>query len=332
MSSLNLDLNFWRHPKTVKLIAAVGEAGVCALLRLWAYCANFHAESGKLWGYSPADIEGAAEWQGEAGVLVAALLRSDFLDKRAKGYQIHDWLDHEGHIGLYRHRARIASRARWGKTPARRKAPQPQALIPDASSNAKKETSNASPLHCNALNCSSTGGGSKGGVQFTAGADRREQGMVKIAQNIIQTIYRHLGVELGSTPAQEDVVKGMLLDFTEADCLAVVEYFARKCRDNAREREKFSVTFLFSPKVFPGLLALAKRKGLHKKREIPNSQPVPTEPRTPEQLAADEKIRKQAREAIRKLGETAGAEHAAATAQEEKDRQDRKDRFWRNKK
>ena len=162
MPSLNIDLDFWRHPKTVKLIAAAGEPAVCALLRLWTHCAKYHAESGKMWGYSVEDIEYAAEWHGARGELVAALERVGLLDKERKGYAIHDWLEHEGHIGLYRHRAKTAAWARWGKRAASRKPSPPQPLIPDASSNAKKETSNASALHCTALPCSDPEGGAGG--------------------------------------------------------------------------------------------------------------------------------------------------------------------------
>lgn len=86
-----------QHPKTKKLIKRLGQAAAWNLvcLILWA-AAN--RSDGDLVGLSTEDIELAADWTGEDGAFVAALIEVRFLDahidQQRGGYLLHDWQEH----------------------------------------------------------------------------------------------------------------------------------------------------------------------------------------------------------------------------------------------
>jgi hypothetical protein len=112
MPSLNIDLNFFDHPKVKRLRALVGPEAEIYIIRLWAYAGKFHSEDGILKGYSGPEIEGLAEWKGKPGVMLQAMLKVGFIES---GNRIHDWAEHEGHLLVYKARARVANAARWKK-------------------------------------------------------------------------------------------------------------------------------------------------------------------------------------------------------------------------
>lgn len=113
MPYLNLDLDYFDHPKTVRLVALCGpEAEVCPI-KLWAHAGKFFPEIGLLKGYSAAEVEAFAKWRGAPGALVAGLLKVGFMHETPDGFQMHEWLDHEGHLQAFKERARKASAARW---------------------------------------------------------------------------------------------------------------------------------------------------------------------------------------------------------------------------
>lgn len=106
MASINLDLGYFRHRKTIRLIARLGRSAEVLPIRLWTYCGEFHSEDGRLAGYSVAEIEGLIGWWGKSGAAVEALVAVGFMDDEGNGiYSVHDWLSHAGHIAAYKTKA-----------------------------------------------------------------------------------------------------------------------------------------------------------------------------------------------------------------------------------
>lgn len=116
MACINLDLDFFDHPKTRRLIRLLGRGSEVVLPRLWCFCGKYHCEDGKLDELTAQEIETeACRWWGQPGKCVRALVECGFLDRDENGsYIVHDWLVHCGHIPVYRERARKAALKRWG--------------------------------------------------------------------------------------------------------------------------------------------------------------------------------------------------------------------------
>ncbi len=81
------------HPKTKKLIRRHGEGAAWRLICLFLWVAENRSD-GSLAGMTVEDIELAADWQGEEGVFVAALVDVGFLDGEDGSYSVHDWAEH----------------------------------------------------------------------------------------------------------------------------------------------------------------------------------------------------------------------------------------------
>ncbi len=90
---IRLKVNFWEHPKTVKLERRLGLAGVKALLVLWMWTAK-NKPNGNFLGLDVEDIEIAAGWTGETGALVSCLVGLRFLDQDEDQYFLHNWEKH----------------------------------------------------------------------------------------------------------------------------------------------------------------------------------------------------------------------------------------------
>lgn len=130
MASLNLDLNYFDHPKTLRLMARLGAKADVLPIRLWAYVGKHQPESGRL-DMTEAELERACRWWGKRGAMVTAMVDVGFLDQRTQtSFSVHDWLDHSGHLGTFKIRAQTAARKRWG---------MPEAQPSNASSNAKDD-------------------------------------------------------------------------------------------------------------------------------------------------------------------------------------------------
>jgi hypothetical protein len=122
MPSLNLDLDYFEHPKTQRLVGLLrahagrgcGQDAALLPIRLWVHCGKFHAESGELHGYEPGEIESIMKWDGAAGEAVKAMLKVGLLEEIEGGYRVHDWLQHCGHLQAFKLRARKAAAVRWG--------------------------------------------------------------------------------------------------------------------------------------------------------------------------------------------------------------------------
>lgn len=81
------------HPKTQKLIRRQGPAAAWNLICLFLWCAGNRSD-GDLSGMDAEDIEIAAGWTGEPGVLLRALIDVGFVDGEAGSYTVHDWQEH----------------------------------------------------------------------------------------------------------------------------------------------------------------------------------------------------------------------------------------------
>jgi hypothetical protein len=81
------------HPKTKKLIRRIGEGGAWRLVCLFLWVAQSRSD-GDLSGMTGEDIELAADWQGEEGAFISALIEVGFIDGEEGSYAVHDWAEH----------------------------------------------------------------------------------------------------------------------------------------------------------------------------------------------------------------------------------------------
>ena len=113
MPSLNIDLDFFNHPKTKRLQSILGPGSEVYLIRLWAYVGKYHAANGALKNYTPGEIKTLVDFPGNAQAMLQAMLKVGFINKTKSGYQIQDWLEHEGHLITFQRRAKFAAASRW---------------------------------------------------------------------------------------------------------------------------------------------------------------------------------------------------------------------------
>lgn len=113
-----LSIGFPSHPKTKKLIRALGSDGPWYLVRLWLWTSQNRAD-GDLRGISDEDIELAVDWPAKPGALVAALVELRFVDSTEGARRIHDWQQHNPWAAGHKERSDIARKAglvsRYGK-------------------------------------------------------------------------------------------------------------------------------------------------------------------------------------------------------------------------
>ncbi len=114
MPDIHLDIEFFNHRKTVRLVGLLGRGSEVLPVRLWCYIAKHHADSGSLTGYSARSVEKVIAWWGKEGACVAALEETGFLDRIENGWKIHDWSEHARHLAAFRARGLKGAAARWG--------------------------------------------------------------------------------------------------------------------------------------------------------------------------------------------------------------------------
>lgn len=105
------------HRKTKRLKRLAGKAGCWSLVCLFMW-AGEERWTGDLAGLSDADIEEEADWDGEPGALIAALLEVKFLVGPEGKRRIHDWHEHNPYAAGKGERianGRKGANARWGK-------------------------------------------------------------------------------------------------------------------------------------------------------------------------------------------------------------------------
>jgi len=111
-----------QHPKTKKLRRRIGDGGCWSLVCLFLWTAA-NRWDGSLSDMSDEDIELAADWAGEPGAFVSALVDVGFIDGDSGTYAIHDWQDHNpwaASRGQRQEAARAAAAARWERRQSRR--------------------------------------------------------------------------------------------------------------------------------------------------------------------------------------------------------------------
>lgn len=108
-----VDVDYFDHPKTLRLIALVGrqEADIYPL-RLWKWAAKY-ARTGVIYLGAPA-IEAACGWRGTPGKLHKALVEAEFIEK--DGITIHDWMDGIGRSILIYERKKQKQRDKYAAT------------------------------------------------------------------------------------------------------------------------------------------------------------------------------------------------------------------------
>lgn len=93
--NIRLSLDFFNHPKTLKLERRLGAKAVTSLLTLWCW-AKVYRPDGDLSGLDDEDIEWAAKWnKTKKGELIPVLLDLRWLDKTESGYVMHEWQGHQ---------------------------------------------------------------------------------------------------------------------------------------------------------------------------------------------------------------------------------------------
>ena len=109
MTDARISTGLPAHPKTRKLMRRLGPAGPWALVCLFLW-ARDNRPDGDLSGLSDEDIELAANWDGDEGALVAALVEVRFVDGEEGSRAVHDWVDHQPWSAGSESRS---ERARW---------------------------------------------------------------------------------------------------------------------------------------------------------------------------------------------------------------------------
>jgi hypothetical protein len=115
VADINIDLDYFEHRKTKRTVGLLGRGADLLPIKLWRFCGKFHPDDGKLIGYSEQEIESACDWWGEKGRMVEVFLLVGWLEIIEGGYQVHDWLEHQGHLKAYKKRAQEAAKARWNR-------------------------------------------------------------------------------------------------------------------------------------------------------------------------------------------------------------------------
>lgn len=113
MPTLNLDLDYFEHPKTKRLVGLLGRGAESLPIRLWCYCGKYHRKDGSLSAYSSEEIEALVDWRGQKGKAIEALAKVGFVDEVDGVFVIHDWHDHAGHLEALHVSARHAAKKRW---------------------------------------------------------------------------------------------------------------------------------------------------------------------------------------------------------------------------
>ena len=89
-TDIRLSIDFWQHPKTIKLERRLGLSGVKSLQILWLWAA-LNRENGILSRMTEEDIEIAAGWQGKVGEFLATLVELRWVDDENCLYSLHNW-------------------------------------------------------------------------------------------------------------------------------------------------------------------------------------------------------------------------------------------------
>ncbi len=122
---MNTDIRLYNglcdHPKTRRLVRALGEESFRCLLRLWMWAAD-NRHKGVLTGLEPEDLSHVAGWAGDPETWLAVMIDTGWLDAPSNAgsnaYSIHGWEEHQGYVFNRDKRvatAKKGAQARWAK-------------------------------------------------------------------------------------------------------------------------------------------------------------------------------------------------------------------------
>ena len=117
-NDIRLRIDFLTNRKTKRLRQQLGADGVLALISLWIAIAqdDRRCEDGVLEGWKVEDIALAADWQGNAGDFVRAMVEIGWLEEMERTYKLHDWEENQPWVAGAKARSKRASKAgrtRW---------------------------------------------------------------------------------------------------------------------------------------------------------------------------------------------------------------------------
>lgn len=126
---IRVETDFVDHPKTFRLAAELGEPLAEAyVLRAWTFLSRF-CPTGHVRDIDGTALEAACRWRGEAGKLLAAFVRTEWLEALPEGgWEAHDWADHQGKVAQRAEKERERKRAY-----RERKAAEASASVPSLS-------------------------------------------------------------------------------------------------------------------------------------------------------------------------------------------------------
>ncbi len=113
MPYLNVDLDYFDHRKTKRLIGLLGKGSEILPIRLWAYCGKFHSEDGRFTGYSEQEIESISSWWGKSGELLPAMKTSNWMNQDSAGWFMVAWHEHQGHLMAFKLKGKAMAETRW---------------------------------------------------------------------------------------------------------------------------------------------------------------------------------------------------------------------------
>ena len=114
---VRISVGLRRHRKTKRLKKLLGADGCWALVCLFLW-AGEERWTGDLAGLTDDDIETEADWDGEPGAFVTALVEVKFLVGNAGERSINDWMEHNPYAstkGQRIEKGKRAAAARWSK-------------------------------------------------------------------------------------------------------------------------------------------------------------------------------------------------------------------------
>lgn len=117
-NDFRVHVGFFRHRKTLKLRRRLGDAGIVALLTIWAYATENHPDGclGRVSDEDLADMAGWHDSEHPAAGLMEALDDAGWIDIDDGVVSLHDWDQHQPWVAGREKRsasARHAARMRW---------------------------------------------------------------------------------------------------------------------------------------------------------------------------------------------------------------------------
>ncbi len=115
MPEINIDIEYFDHRKTKRLILRFGEDAAIYPIKIWSYAARHHPIDGLFSGYADEEIAAILSASSNAISILQALIDVVFLDRTPAGIAVHGWVERQGHIVAYHERAKHAANKRWSK-------------------------------------------------------------------------------------------------------------------------------------------------------------------------------------------------------------------------